>query len=155
MSSIFGDFVAGDNDVHVGGETSGCNTVLEYLTRGEERWQEGLMDPCSREGFVLAARNPSPPIPALSCVGGRFQYVPATAWPTVLNARFLNLASFPRILQITSKGSLCQDTPFDLAKLLAAVFFLPSSFASTLRWISSELLANELPKILPNLPMCA
>lgn len=58
MSSIFGDFVAGDNDVHVGGETSGCNTVLEYLTRGEERWQEGLMDPCSREGFVLAARKP-------------------------------------------------------------------------------------------------
>lgn len=94
VSSIFGDFVAGDNDVHVGGETSGYNPVLEYLTRGEERWQEGLMDPCSMEGFVLAARNPLPPIPALSCVGGRFQYVPATAWPTVLNARFLNLASF-------------------------------------------------------------
>lgn len=93
-----GDFVAGNYNVHVGGDISGCSPVLEYLTRGEDRWQEGLTDPCSREGFFLAGRNPLPQIPALSHAGKGFRHAPPTAWPSVLNAKFPNLASFPRIL---------------------------------------------------------
>ena len=100
VSGIWGDCVASNYDVHVGRETSGCNPVPQCLMWGKELWQEGLTDPCSRDGFVLAARSPLPQMPALSCAGKGFQYAPPTAWPTVLNVRFPNLASFPRILQI-------------------------------------------------------